>query len=114
MKFQIHLGCFLEYFLLQLITNRLKNVEEVWNITLVRMGIKTKISCYLKKIQKLFNIQFQFKVPDFSGPFCGTKKSHACLGICALDICLHMFIIYAREISVYACIWTYKYLYAFN
>lgn len=103
MKFQIHLGCFLEYFLLQLITNRLKNVEEVWNITLVRMGIKTKISCYLKKIQKLFNIQFQFKVPDFSGPFCGTKKipclsGYMCIrylfayvhNICKRNICICM------------------------
>lgn len=42
------------------------------------------------------------------------KNSHARFGVCALGIYLPMFLVYARELAVYACIWKYKYLYIFN
>lgn len=74
---------------------------------------KKNKSSYKNYLTYSFSLIFLSASSDL---FCGTKQknSHAWLGVCALDIYLHMFIMYAREIAVYACIWKYKYLYIFN
>lgn len=84
------------------------------------MGTKATISCFFFFFKSDYKnyLTYSFSwifLSASSGLFCGTKKnSHAWLGVCALEIYLHMFIMYAREIAVYACIWKYKYLYIFN